>query len=159
MLRRPIFIFTDPSTPSPNICHDSSRLFPSRHFRRSPRSELFLTTDAVPKPINPYSSTFWHWISWASEFSAHSFRLVWVAGDSVRSLVVIARWLSATTRSKRRGSRIGWHGYHLVGSGSTTRTTICYWGRWVVVRRRFLIGPFEFKFDRLNLNSTVWTEN
>jgi hypothetical protein len=33
------------------------------------------------------------------------------------------------------------------------------WGRRVVVMQRLVIGPFQLKFDHLNTNSTVCTEN
>jgi hypothetical protein len=38
-------------------------------------------------------------------------------------------------------------------------TIACHWGRWAVVTRRLVIGPFKLKFDHSNMNSTVWTEN
>jgi hypothetical protein len=40
--------------------------------------------------------------------------------------------------------------YRLGGIG---RTTVHHWSQWAVVRYRLLIGLFEFKLDRLNMNS------
>jgi hypothetical protein len=42
-----------------------------------------------------------------------------------------------------------------VAPDGTVRTTTCCWSRWAIVMWRFVIGPFELKFDRLNTNSTV----
>jgi hypothetical protein len=52
--------------------------------------------------------------------------------------------------------------YHLEQAGATARagarsggiicTIVCRWGRWTVVTWRILIGLFELKFDRLNIN-------
>jgi hypothetical protein len=42
-----------------------------------------------------------------------------------------------------------------VAPGGTTRTTACFWGRQALMTRQLVIGPFELKFDRLNMNSTV----
>jgi hypothetical protein len=41
------------------------------------------------------------------------------------------------------------------GPGGTTRTTAHHWSWWAVVRCQLLISSFEFKFDRLNMNSTI----
>jgi hypothetical protein len=58
--------------------------------------------------------------------------------------------------------------YHLEQAGATARagagsggiicTIVCRWGRWTVVTWRILIGLFELKFDRLNINLIDWTE-
>jgi hypothetical protein len=43
----------------------------------------------------------------------------------------------------------------VVPSGGIARTTVCHWGRWAVVTWQLVIGPFELKFDCLNMNLTV----
>jgi hypothetical protein len=44
------------------------------------------------------------------------------------------------------------------GPNGIVRTIVGRWGRRVVVTRRLVIDLFELKFDRLNMNSIVWTE-
>jgi hypothetical protein len=77
-----------------------------------------------------------------------------------------ARPLDATVRPGRRGGCSGRLGWRLVGAGATVRagaglgdsarTTVCRWGQRAVVTRGFLIGPFEFEFDNLNLKLVVF---
>jgi hypothetical protein len=45
------------------------------------------------------------------------------------------------------------------GTGATARTTSRRWGRWTIVMCRLLIGSFKFKFNCLNMNLIVLTEN
>jgi hypothetical protein len=52
-------------------------------------------------------------------------------------------------RTKRYRSYWGQVGRYRLG-GTTHR-----WNQWVVVRCHFLIGSIEFKFDHLNMNSTI----
>jgi hypothetical protein len=42
-----------------------------------------------------------------------------------------------------------------VGPDDTIRVTAHHWRWWVVVRYQLMIGLFEFKFDHLNITSTV----
>jgi hypothetical protein len=88
-----------------------------------------------------------------------------VAGGSARPLGTTARTPGATARRRGCGSGAGRWGWHLSGSGGTARagaspggsarTTACCWGRHAVVTQRIVIGPFELKFNQLNMNSTV----
>jgi hypothetical protein len=83
-----------------------------------------------------------------------SIRLVPTAG-------VIARTVGNSGRSSRRGKARGRQGLRLPEAGGSVRVgagpvgTAFRWGRRAVVRCHILIGPFKFKFNRLNMNLTV----
>jgi hypothetical protein len=55
------------------------------------------------------------------------------------------------------GGLFGSGGTVRVGEGMdrTARTIAHHWSRWAVLHRQLLTDLFEFKFDRLNMNSTI----
>jgi hypothetical protein len=84
-------------------------------------------------------------------------RLVPLAGGSSRPKDTTASVSGATATPADVASHAGAMATARAGAGpgGSVSTTAYRWGRRAVVTWQLLIGPFELKFDRLNMNSTV----
>jgi hypothetical protein len=103
--------------------------------------------------------------------------LRWVLGTIIR-LVSVA---SATSRAPTQEAVMPFRAYFETGAGISpivcrewtvasvlepggryflggiVRITATRWGMWAIVRYHFLIGPFKFKFNCLNINLTIFS--
>jgi hypothetical protein len=86
----------------------------------------------------------WRALPPASEVVAPVWAYVEVRGGAMP--ITCSEWMVASTLEPGQA----------LSPGRYCRTTAHCWDWWPVVRCHFLIGSFEFKFDRLNTNLIIF---